>query len=43
MSSSVLTEERGRVLVVTINRPDARNAVNLDVANGIAAALGFPR
>ncbi len=41
MSSSVLTEERGRVLVVTINRPDARNAVNLDVANGIAAALDY--
>jgi enoyl-CoA hydratase len=39
MSSSVLTEERGQVLIVTINRPDARNAINMDVADGIAGAL----
>ncbi len=36
---AVLTEERDGVLVVTINRPDARNAINGDVARGIAAAL----
>jgi len=36
---AVLVEPRGRVLVVTLNRPQARNAVNLDVAQGIAAAL----
>jgi enoyl-CoA hydratase len=36
---SVLTERRGRVLVITINRPEQRNAVNLAVAEGIAAAL----
>ena len=36
---AVLTERRGRVLVVTINRPDQRNAVNGAVAEGIAAAL----
>src|SRR3954451_20408007 len=36
---AVLTEERGGVLVLTINRPDARNAINGDVARGIAAAL----
>ena len=36
---AVLTERRGRVLVVTLNRPDQRNAVNAAVANGIAAAL----
>jgi enoyl-CoA hydratase len=35
----VLTERRGRVLIITINRPDQRNAVNAAVANGIAAAL----
>ena len=36
---AVLTEVRGRVLVITINRPDQRNAVNGAVANGIASAL----
>ena len=38
-TSAVLTERRDRVLVVTINRPDQRNAVNAAVAHGIAAAL----
>ena len=37
--SAVLTERRDRVLVVTINRPDQRNAINAAVADGIAAAL----
>jgi enoyl-CoA hydratase len=36
---AVLTERRGRVLLITINRPDQRNAINAAVANGIAAAL----
>ena len=36
---AVLTETRGRVLVITLNRPDQRNAVNAAVAQGIAAAL----
>ena len=27
------------MLLITLNRPDARNAVNLAVAEGIAAAL----
>ncbi|MEA2276452.1 MAG: enoyl-CoA hydratase [Solirubrobacteraceae bacterium] len=35
----VLTERRDGVLLVTLNRPEARNAVNLAVAEGIAAAL----
>ena len=35
----VLTERRGGVLLITINRPEARNAINLPVAEGIAAAL----
>jgi enoyl-CoA hydratase len=36
---AVLTERRGRILLVTLNRPDQRNAVNAAVAHGIAAAL----
>ncbi len=36
---AVLTERRGRILLITINRPDQRNAVNAAVANGIAGAL----
>jgi enoyl-CoA hydratase len=35
----VLKERRGNVLLITLNRPDARNAINLPVAEGIAAAL----
>src|SRR4051812_49907083 len=36
---AILTEDRDGILIVTINRPDARNSVNGDVANGMAAAL----
>jgi enoyl-CoA hydratase len=36
---AVLTEVRGRVLLITINRPDQRNAVNAAVAEGIAVAM----
>ncbi len=36
---AVLTERRGRVLLVTLNRPDARNAVDAALAAGVAAAL----
>src|SRR3989440_10095005 len=38
-AESVLTEPRDGVLVITINRAEARNAVNLAVAEGIAASL----
>jgi enoyl-CoA hydratase len=38
-NDAVLTERRGRVLLITINRPDQRNAVNAAVATGMAAAL----
>jgi enoyl-CoA hydratase len=36
---SVRADVEGDVLIVTIDRPEARNAVNLAVAEGIAAAL----
>jgi enoyl-CoA hydratase len=39
MADEVLTETRGNVLVVTINRPEAKNSVNAAVAAGVAAAL----
>jgi enoyl-CoA hydratase len=39
MSDAVRVEADGELLVVTIDRPEARNAVNLAVAEGIAAAL----
>src|SRR4051812_50042776 len=35
----VLTERRDGVLLITLNRPDARNAVNTALAEGIAGAL----
>ncbi|MGH2873046.1 MAG: crotonase/enoyl-CoA hydratase family protein [Solirubrobacteraceae bacterium] len=35
----VLRDRRGNVLVITINRPEQRNAVNAAVAQGIGAAL----
>src|SRR4051812_21004377 len=36
---AVLTERRGGVLVITLNRPEVRNAINAAVAKGIADAL----
>jgi enoyl-CoA hydratase len=39
MPEAVLTERREDVLVITLNRPEARNAVNLAVAEGLAAAV----
>ena len=39
MAGAVLTERRGQVLVITLNRPDARNAVNAELAQGVATAL----
>ena len=37
--STVLTDDADGVLVITINRPQAKNAVNRSVAEGVAAAL----
>lgn len=38
VSDPVLTEQRDRVLVITINRPEAKNAVNAAVSHALAAA-----
>ena len=38
-SSAVTTERRDSTLVITIDRPEVRNAVNAAVAAGIAGAL----
>ena len=38
-TDEVLIERRGRVFVITINRPEQRNAVNAAVAAGIGGAL----
>lgn len=39
VADEVLTERHGRTLVITINRPEARNAFNLAVAQGLADAM----
>ena len=39
MSDEILTERHGRILVITINRPESRNAVNLAVSQGLADAV----
>jgi enoyl-CoA hydratase len=39
MSDEVLTERRDNVLIVTLNRPEAKNAVNEALARGVAAAM----
>jgi enoyl-CoA hydratase len=39
MADEVLVEFSGRVAVITINRPQARNAVNYAVSAGVAQAL----
>ena len=38
-AAPVLVERDGRIQIITLNRPDARNAVNRALAEGIAAAL----
>lgn len=39
--STILLERRGRMLVVTLNRPDALNAVNLELHDDLPEALVF--
>ena len=36
---AVLTEQRGRVLLITLNRPDAMNAINGALSAGLVAAV----
>ena len=38
-ADAVLTEQRGRILIITINRPEAKNAANAAVSHGLAAAM----
>ena len=38
-TQAVLTERRGNVLLITLNRPEARNAVNAAVSTGLGDAL----
>lgn len=39
MSDEVLVEQRGRVLLITLNRPEARNAINGALAQGLVDAV----
>ncbi len=38
-NEAVLTEQRGRVLLITLNRPDAMNAINGALSAGLWAAI----
>jgi enoyl-CoA hydratase len=37
-TEKVLVEDRGAVTIITINRPEAKNAIDAEVARGLAAA-----
>jgi enoyl-CoA hydratase len=39
VNDEVLTERRGRVLVITLNRPQARNAIDESMARGLVRAI----
>ncbi|MBO0729083.1 MAG: crotonase/enoyl-CoA hydratase family protein [Acidimicrobiaceae bacterium] len=39
MSDAVLVEQRDRVLLITLNRPEARNAINAALAAGLLEAV----
>ena len=38
MADAILYENRGRVALITINRPESRNAINREVREGLTAA-----
>ena len=38
-ADAVLTEQRGRVLLITLNRPEAMNAINGALSSGLVAAV----
>jgi enoyl-CoA hydratase/carnithine racemase len=39
MTEEVLKERRGAILIVRLNRPDARNAINANVMHGVGTAM----
>ena len=39
MADELLTEIRDRVMIITLNRPEAMNAVNIELAQQMAAAM----
>ena len=39
MPDTVLTEARDRVLLITLNRPEAIDAIDTDLAQGLLAAV----
>jgi enoyl-CoA hydratase len=39
MSDAVLTEQRDRVLLITLNRPEAMNAINGALSHGLMDAV----
>ncbi|MDG2211508.1 MAG: crotonase/enoyl-CoA hydratase family protein [Acidimicrobiales bacterium] len=38
-NTAVLTEKQGRVLLITLNRPEAMNSINGDLSHGLMAAI----
>ena len=38
MANEILTETRGRVRILTLNRPEARNAVNTALGQALVAS-----
>jgi crotonobetainyl-CoA hydratase len=40
-SGAVLAEVRGNILVITLNRPDVRNAIDGNCVNGVGRALDY--
>jgi enoyl-CoA hydratase len=39
VADEVLIERRGRILLITLNRPDARNALNSEITEGLLRAI----
>jgi enoyl-CoA hydratase len=39
MANEILTQDQGRVRLITLNRPEARNAVNSALGQGLVAAI----
>ncbi|WP_253075579.1 enoyl-CoA hydratase-related protein [Bradyrhizobium sp. 142] len=40
-SERILTERRGPIVIITINRPEARNAFDRETSNAMNAAMGL--